>query len=1816
MARSNRFTSYLGVEIEANARTTLSQFERATEKAFQRIEAFNNKGAGRLGLGGLGIDRTATAGLRSTTTALSATRAEAARVAPAMARVTAETNKASVGFTRASQSLSIVQGQLGPLAGRLGSLGTVFRDLAGISLAGVLGGAGAFALAGVATSYQKVTDRLRPFYDTQQQTNAAMGDVIKIARDTRQALDPVAQLYSRITQAGKDAGLSIDTTRLTETIGKAARLSGGDEDTQKAGIGQFIQGFGSGTIGGEELKSIRENTFRLAKAIADGLGVPIAALKKLGAEGKLTPQVISEALARSAAQIDIEFARLPKRIGSSLTEAGNNLGVFIGRLDESAHATQGIAEAISALGNNLPAVITGVSGLAAVFAVRSLSAPIDAATASLSRFAATQLAVARGTATAVTPRIQAAGKTSAVANRARDEALTNAYDLRNEARKQALVVANLDARIAKETEAAAAQMAGQRAVIAEAERGAVLAQARVSAAQQELAVANQVAAVRRTSDIEAARARVVAIGDEQRALASTRAGAQQRIIAAQQAGAAAATNPNLTRSARGRAVDTASRQQAIAEAELTTAMEAQAGAARRLAAAQAELTGLRGAARTATQAQLVATEGLAAAELELAAATGTATAATTLGGSAANNAARSGIGLLASQEARIAANLQLAATEAAANAATAASIPTIARATAATAALASAKTFTKRAGDLLSTGASKLSALLGGPVGIALTAATVGFTYLATRTNEAKDAGQRFVDAQAALQQSLGGTTAALAAQTAQARELTIALAEAGVQKAKQAKLAVGTDLAASLTDAASNIDLSTAQGRADFSRTRQVASNLAGGRDSGITFKDLNALRKRNADAFGNSNLSAALGSNPADTVIKAAGFIQSNTELRDQQKALDALRKAQKAPPPKPIDLSGGGKGGRTRTNAELEADAALYSSGGTKSVQAAREFRATKAKLDADREQQTKAGTFSADDERAYVVALGEAQKRLDGVRDSQRGAGAATRAHSKEIAGQTRELKAAEARFDKLAGIRGKYSEEPNAVVRGNAAKADIDGLFTSIEKGKVVVKDTVDLINSATGFKEIYTREDAARDKKNIDDGVRRPITQAIDQQREELDVSRLILAGRSDEADLLRQKQDLSKSVVDITAAELRELKKNNAEQRAINDAIDKRNAQIDIQARAYGGVRDAVRDVVADPSIKTVKSVVTRLKDQFKADFADKFVLDVLGDPEKEARDEMTRGLNESATNLSGSATSLDDAAKELKGVGVALQALAPQAPDAPSVVGTTSPLVATAVTAAAAIIPKLSVEVGKDLSKDNVAPGGKPAANDNSNDDIVVVGRTLREALGGRTRNLNLSTEERYNDAGLKAATKLFGSGSILTRGFAKLGTLLSGAAIGGAANSVIGAGGKSKEASIGAGIGGALGKSLLGGPNGLISKGLGAISSKLGSFAGPLGSIAGSVIGSVVGGLFAKKKEGSSNVTVSASGVTSTTGVGTGKAEKAAATGLGASTASGIQKIAEALGGVFGSAAVSVGYRPGHKAGAYRVDPTGQGKVKDGAVRAFETQEEAIEYAIVESLKQGAIKGIREGTKRLLAAGQDLDTALSKALRFEQVFKDLKSYTDPVGAAIDALNTEFESLINLFNEAGASSAEFADLQKLYDFKRADALKTATEAATNEIQDFIDGLKGSTDSPLSRRTVYTNAKAKVDTFRSDIAAGKVVDSDAFLEALKNLQDTSGALNGSRSEFYNDFEDILALATKAQANITGAVVPGSSSPSTLPASPFDPAVAGNIANTAANTAQLIGAVKDMTQAIYSQASSGPLAQGSTLNYLPSRLAK
>ena len=82
-------------------------------------------------------------------------------------------------------------------------------------------------------------------------------------------------------------GTQQDTLRITELLGKAIKVSGASGVEASSAMVQFGQALGSGKLAGDELRSLLENAPYLMRQLADGLGVPIGALKQLGEDGKL-----------------------------------------------------------------------------------------------------------------------------------------------------------------------------------------------------------------------------------------------------------------------------------------------------------------------------------------------------------------------------------------------------------------------------------------------------------------------------------------------------------------------------------------------------------------------------------------------------------------------------------------------------------------------------------------------------------------------------------------------------------------------------------------------------------------------------------------------------------------------------------------------------------------------------------------------------------------------------------------------------------------------------------------------------------------------------------------------------------------------------------------------------------------------------------------------------------------------------------------------------------------------------------------------------------------------------------------------------------------------------------------------------------------------------------------------------------------------------------------------------------------------------------------------------------------------------------------
>jgi hypothetical protein len=271
--------------------------------------------------------------------------------------------------------------------------------------------------------------------------------------------------------------------------------------------------------------------------------------------------------------------------------------------------------------------------------------------------------------------------------------------------------------------------------------------------------------------------------------------------------------------------------------------------------------------------------------------------------------------------------------------------------------------------------------------------------------------------------------------------------------------------------------------------------------------------------------------------------------------------------------------------------------------------------------------------------------------------------------------------------------------------------------------------------------------------------------------------------------------------------------------------------------------------------------------------------------------------------------------------------------------------------------------------------------------------------------------------------------------------LATILANAAIG----KMVGGG---TGGAIGGALGGSLGKKF--GADAL--QGIGkkiagdAFGKALGSMAGPLGAIAGGLIGGLVGGLLKKTKTGSVTLNQIAGGAMERTLSGNSAQLKGIANNMANGLLKGLGNIAEQLGGALGgNVKVSLGMRKKD----YVVDPTGAGRTKGSGVKNFGTDEAAaVAYITQLAIQQGIVTGISAGAQTLIRAGNDLNEQVQKALKFDQVFKDLVKESDPLQASLDELSVEMEKLKGIFAEAGASAADYAKLEELYAIKQAKAI------------------------------------------------------------------------------------------------------------------------------------------------------------------------
>lgn len=219
----------------------------------------------------------------------------------------------------------------------------------------------------IADAWNMMSARLKLATAGQREYAVAQKELFDIAQRIGVPIQETATLYGKLQQAVRMlGGEQKDALTITESISQALRLSGASATEAQSSLLQFGQALASGVLRGEEFNSVVENSPRLAQALADGLNVPIGRLRKLAEEGRLTADVVVNALMSQKDKLASEYAQLPATVSQAFERLRNAFGQWVSKLDESTGITKKLADALTWLAQNLDTVMQWLKRIAEV----------------------------------------------------------------------------------------------------------------------------------------------------------------------------------------------------------------------------------------------------------------------------------------------------------------------------------------------------------------------------------------------------------------------------------------------------------------------------------------------------------------------------------------------------------------------------------------------------------------------------------------------------------------------------------------------------------------------------------------------------------------------------------------------------------------------------------------------------------------------------------------------------------------------------------------------------------------------------------------------------------------------------------------------------------------------------------------------------------------------------------------------------------------------------------------------------------------------------------------------------------------------------------------------------------------------------------------------------------------------------------------------------------------------------------------------------------------------------------------------------------
>lgn len=114
-----------------------------------------------------------------------------------------------------------------------------------------------------------------------------------------------------------------EAVAFTELLNKQFKIAGADATAISSTMYNLTQALSTGVLRGQDLNIVMSNAPQIAQRIARYMGVSVGELKELASQGKVTADIVKQAILGAADDINQQFEKMPMTFGDAMNKAKN-----------------------------------------------------------------------------------------------------------------------------------------------------------------------------------------------------------------------------------------------------------------------------------------------------------------------------------------------------------------------------------------------------------------------------------------------------------------------------------------------------------------------------------------------------------------------------------------------------------------------------------------------------------------------------------------------------------------------------------------------------------------------------------------------------------------------------------------------------------------------------------------------------------------------------------------------------------------------------------------------------------------------------------------------------------------------------------------------------------------------------------------------------------------------------------------------------------------------------------------------------------------------------------------------------------------------------------------------------------------------------------------------------------------------------------------------------------------------------------------------------------------------------------------------------